>query len=151
MVSQVSNRWQNHLPWPVGLSLASTVQYRVAVFDARTCYLLLFNFLSTRTLRAFSAELLPSQWALRPVLVHGATLSEMRDFAFELHVVPVCPFLQSVKITLSSSTISGSLTTLHNLVSPLCLLTGHSCLTVQILKEMLNRMTPVGLPEGCHL
>lgn len=127
--------------------LASPLPVQSRCLCCKACCLLLLDYLSSRTLRAFSAELLPSQWA--PSLYWSCSV---RDAG--LYMWTSCgsclPFLQSVKITLSSSTTSSSVTTLHNLVSPLRLLTAHPCLSVQILKEMLNCMAPVGLPEGCH-
>lgn len=51
----------------------------------------------------------------KSLLVHGVTLSEMRDFTFELLVIPAFLFLQPVKV--SSSSASSVKTGPHNSMS----------------------------------
>lgn len=63
----------------------------------------------------------------------------------------ICPFLQPVKVPLSSSPASSILTTPCNLLSPVHLLTAHFCLTVHVLKEMLNSTDSSKSPRGMPL
>jgi len=71
---------------------------------------LMFNLVSIKTPRAFSAKLLPKLDSTQCALVPGAVPPQVQDFAFpfvEFHEVPVSPLLQPVKVSGVAAQPSG--------------------------------------------
>lgn len=90
------------------LAMLSLAQRRIpfTFFATRARFWLVFNLVSTRTRRAFSAELLSSWMAPAYICAWGCSspgAGLCTSVLVELHVVPISPILQPVKVLLTGS------------------------------------------------
>ena len=83
-------------------------------------------------------QLLSSQLAHKPVLVHGVIPLQVQDFAFafvELHEVPVSLFLQPVEVPLNGSMILWWISCSSQVCIVCKLAKGALCPIVQIINQ----------------